>query len=147
MGEHFVDLVVTGQGVKMDRLQHSLGKAIEGVRVRYRKERLYTVLLQHHTPQYTKHHKTRRGAGKPTAYPKKEENAIFTEVFDGSHVRAGRPGSELGSTVASVDSELRPGHKSRGVTGEEDNCTLHAHKRQSSSSCHRTSITDIQILW
>jgi hypothetical protein len=86
MGGHFVDLVVTEQGVKMDRLQHSLGKAIEGVR--YKKERLYTV-LQHHTPQNTKHHKTRCGAGKPTAYPKKEESAIFTDGFDCSQAGPG----------------------------------------------------------
>lgn len=57
------------------------------------------------------------------------------------------PGSELGSTVASVYSEFGPRHKSRGVAGKEDNCTLCAHKSQSSSSCHRTSITHIQILW
>jgi hypothetical protein len=61
--------------------------------------------------------------------------------------RADRPGSELGNTVASVDSELGPRHESRGITGEEDNGTLHAHKRQSSPPCHQTSITDIQILW
>jgi hypothetical protein len=104
----------------------------------YRKRRLYIA-----APHTAKHHKTRCGAEKPTAYPKKEEYTIFPDVF----AQTCRPGSQLGRTVASVDSELRPGHKSRGVTGKEDNCTLRAHKRQSSSSCHRTSITDIQVLW
>jgi hypothetical protein len=43
-----------------------------------------------------------RGAGKPTAYPRMETHAIFSDM-----VCHGLPArDELGSTVASVDSEL-----------------------------------------
>ncbi len=94
MGEHSVDFVVTEQGVKMDRLQHSLGKREGTVQNRTRTDYILAA------PHTTKHHKTRCGAVKPTAFLKMEESAIFT---DGC-ILADRAGAELGSTVASVDS-------------------------------------------
>ena len=100
----------------------------------------YCSTTHHKTPNTTKRG-VERGSRRHILKRKKVRfSRTYLTVSD-------RPGTELGSTVASVDSKLRAGHKSRGVTGEEDNCTLHAHKRQSSSSCHRTSITHIQILW
>jgi hypothetical protein len=52
----------------------------------YRKRRLYIA-----APHTAKHHKTRCGAEKPTAYPKKEEYTIFPDVFDVRMLRHAGP--------------------------------------------------------